>query len=248
MLFRSEITDADPVSVGPVFEKYFAEEPPFGPGDNKKVEFPDAFTIQSLAEWTEENGQYLFVVSGDELFRKGCESCDKLYPKKTLVEVLNHVASDDEKLAAFIRSETAKRADEIATEAKRQFEDYFFWVEDEDGDAEVSVTNLEPSGDPEIIEIKSGEAVVQMAFHANSQAHLSYSDSSTGIWDSEDGRMMFMEEREEEVDLDDDLVVEFHVTFEGADPDTFEIDQVKLTEPSEGYGIKTQEAEDWPYK
>ena len=32
------------------------------------------------------------------------------------------------------------------------------------------------------------------------------------------------------------------------DPDSFEIDDIQLTEPAEGYAIKTRDAADWPYK
>ena len=112
----------------------------------------------------------------------------------------------------------------------------------------MNVSEIEITGDPEIIEIRNSEAVVQMTFHVNFKAHLSYSDSSTGVWDSEAGRMMFMEERQEDVERDDEFIVDVHVTYQGADPKSFEIDQIELTEPREGYAIKTQDAADWPYK
>ena len=160
----------------------------------------------------------------------------------------DHVASDDKKLADFIRAETANRKDDIAAEAKRHFEDYHFWVDDEDGEVEISVTDIEADGDPEIIEAKPSECVVQMTFRVDFEAQLSYSDTTTGIWDSEDGRMMFMEQREEDVSLNEYLVVDVHATFEGTDPESFEIDDVQIMEPSKGYAIKTREAADWPYK
>ena len=84
---KAKIIDTSGVSAGPVFEKYFADEPPFAAGDKKKFEFPDAFAIQALAEWTEDHCQELFVVSGDELYRKGCEWCAQMHAKTTLAEV-----------------------------------------------------------------------------------------------------------------------------------------------------------------
>src|ERR1017187_3837474 len=134
----------------------------------------------------------------------------------------DHVASDDKKLADFIRAETANRKDDIAAEAKRHFEDYHFWVDDEDGEVEISVTDIEADGGPEIIEAKPSECVVQMTLRVDFEAQLSYSDTTTGIWDSEDGRMMFMEQREEDVSLNEYLVVDVHATFEGTDPESFE--------------------------
>jgi hypothetical protein len=245
---KAEVVDTDDVQVAPVFEKYFGGAPPFGHGDSKKSEFPDAFVLQALREWTEDRGEHLFVVSGDDLFRDGCGTCDELHAARTLAEVLDHVASDDKKLAGFIRSETAKRADDIANDAKSQFEDRLYWVADEEGDAEVEVANITATGDPEIIQVTSGEAIVQMTFRVTYNAHLSYTDSSTGVWDSEDGRMMFMEHREEDVEREEEVVVEVRVVFMGTDPEAFGIEDVDLTEPADGFAIKTEDAEDWPYK
>lgn len=65
---KATILDVTELSVGDVFEKYFAGEPPFGNAETKKHEFPDAFAIQALAEYTEENDLPMFVVSGDQFF------------------------------------------------------------------------------------------------------------------------------------------------------------------------------------
>jgi hypothetical protein len=171
-----------------------------------------------------------------------------MHPKASLAEVLDHVASDDKKLADFIRSETVKRQHAIAEEAKRLFEDFHFWVHDEDGEVEIRVTDIEFGGDTEIIEAKPTECTVQVTFSAKFNAYLTYSDATTGIYDHEDGRMMFMEEREETVSRDEVLVVDVHATFDGTDPESFDIDGVDVVDPAKGYGIRTREASEWPYK
>ena len=53
----------------------------------------------------------------------------------------------------------------------------YFWVEDEDGDATVEVTDIVPIGDPEIIEINEEEASMQYTFDVNYTAYLSYKDN-----------------------------------------------------------------------
>lgn len=87
----------------------------------------------------------MFVVSSDKLFQEACGKCPQLLPKKTLIEVLDHVASDDAQLATFVRSETMKRIAAIGAKAKEEFEDRYYWVEDQDGDAQVQITKLAPA-------------------------------------------------------------------------------------------------------
>lgn len=91
------VVDATEQDAAPIFEKYFAGKPPFGSGEKRK-EFPDAFVADSLIEWTDDESQELFVVSGDDLFVEACKECKELHPVKDLVDLLDHVASDDRKL------------------------------------------------------------------------------------------------------------------------------------------------------
>ena len=80
---RAEIIDTAALPAGPVLEKYFASEPPFGTGD-KKSEFPDAFVVNSLVEWTKKNAEPLYVISGDKPFKHACEPHETLYGYATL--------------------------------------------------------------------------------------------------------------------------------------------------------------------
>jgi hypothetical protein len=244
---KAAIIDTSEQEAGPVFEKYFAGKPPFGAGD-KKNEFPDAFVVQALIAWTHDHVADLFVVSGDKPFVDACAECGELHAKAALAEVLDHVASDDKKLADFIRSELVDRAHVIAKEAKSLFEDLGFHVEDQNGDVEVVVTDIDLDGEPEILEVSGKEATVQMKFAPRFDEHLSYDDSNTGIWDSEDEEMMFMDHKEETVQRTDELLVDVRVTFEGTDPGKFRIENVDLVEPARGYGITTPELEGYPWK
>jgi hypothetical protein len=243
---KATVIETADLSVGDVLDKYFASQPPFGDGEKKKYEFPDAFAVQALAEWAEDHDVPMFVVSRDNLFQQACGACSHLIPKTTINEVLDHVASDDEQLAAFVRTETVKRIDSIAKEAKADFEDRHYWVEDEDGDAEVEVTDLTPAIEPEIIELDKNEAVLQLSISAEYKADLSYNDSATASYS--EGELVYVERRDEQIEDKQELTVQIEVMFEDMDPGSFEILGVSVIEPSDGFGIETQNARDWPYK
>jgi hypothetical protein len=169
-----------------------------------------------------------------------------LVPKKTISEVLDHVASDDAQLAAFVRAETIKRIDEIKARAKSEFEDRFYWVEDENGDAEVRITQLTPIGEPEILTIDKETAALQWSIAADYKADLSYDDSGTASYD--EGDLVYVEHRDEEVERAVDMVVEIEASYEQMDTESFEIIGISLIEPPDGFGIETQNNYDWPYK
>jgi hypothetical protein len=237
------ITD---LNSGDVLEKYFTSAPPFGNKKTKKHEFPDAFAIQALAEYAERNELPMFVVSGDQLFQDACETCSHLVPKKTISEVLDHVASDDAQLAAFVRAETTKRIDQIKIEAKKEFEDRFYWVEDEGGDATVEIMRLTSAYEPEILTIDKETATLQWRIAADYKADLSYDDSATASYD--EGDLVYVEHRDEEVEREVELVVEVEVSYEQMDTDSFEVIGISLVEPPDGFGVETQNDYDWPYK
>ena len=243
---NATIIDASAITAGNVIEKYFTGEPPFGPGEKKKHEFPDAFAIQTLAEWAENHDHLMLVVSGDQLFRDACSACSHLIPKGTINEVLNHVASDDEQLSAFVRVETMKRIEEILTKAKSEFEDRYYWVEGENGEATVEIINMTPADEPEIIEIDTEKSTLQLFIATDYKAHLSYDDSATASYD--EGDLVYVEHRDEEVERDAELTVEIEVGFEKMDPDNFDIIGISLVKPSDGFGIETKDDYDWPYK
>jgi|SRR5690625_249732 len=54
------------MDVKEIFEAYFNQEPPFGPNNNKKHEFPDAFALKMLEKWAEEKGEKILLFSQDK--------------------------------------------------------------------------------------------------------------------------------------------------------------------------------------
>ena len=59
---------------------------------------------------------------------------------------------------------------------------------------------------------------------------------------------MYVEHRNEEVERDEDLTVEIEVAYNPMNSGSFEIIAISLIESFDGFGIKTQDNCDWPYK
>ena len=233
------------IKAGEVLEKYFAVKPPFAAAENKRYEFPDAFAIDALIQWAYESECTVFVVTGDEKFREACNRIP-LVPKETLNDVLDHVASDNESFAALVRRYCMEHLFDIEKTAKGEFEDRFYWVEDQDGDAEVYVYDLTPMPEPQIIEIDLESATLHLDMTAEYSAHLSYIDSGSSNYS--EGELVFADRKEEDVKREHELTMEIFVTYERMDPDTFEIENIRLIDPSDGFGIQTEIDHDWPNK
>jgi hypothetical protein len=83
---------------------------------------------------------------------------------------------------------------------------------------------------------------------ATYSAELSYNDSATAVYDSEDGSVFYFDRKKERVEREQELVVEVEVAYNAFDPDSFEIMGVSVTDPPDSFGIETEENYDWPYK
>ena len=170
-----------------------------------------------------------------------CEPVWRLKHFEDLSKILDHVASDSDR-AEFLRSEVASRIAEISKAVTKRFESYGFWVDESDGEAVVTITEIEADGEPEILEFNALTAKVQVTFQATFNAELTYDDPNSGIWDGEEGQMLFVEQREDTVEREVELIAVVDVGFEGKDSEMFLIDSIQLVSPDEGYGIETDES------
>ena len=236
------------IKAGPIFEKYFASIAPFRDTADKKFEFPDAFVLEALGQWAEEREDFVFVISGDELFRDGCRKFTGLIPMTTLVELLDYLANEAQQRADFVRERVKDDLDRIRRKTKEAFEGNEFWVEDEDGEATVIVDDLVLIEGPEIISLDADFGTLQLVFDADYTALLDYRDSATSVYDHETNRLIYAEEREEHVKGMVSLTVEIEVLFDEDNPDEVRIESVNIVSPSEGFGIKPSRIANWPYK
>jgi hypothetical protein len=72
-------------------------------------------------------------------------------------------------------------------------------------------------------------------FEIEYDAHISWEDSGTGIYDSDEGRMMFMEERTTTVHKTHEASVDVHLTFDVLAP---KVDEIDLVHPTNSIGIR----------
>ena len=191
-----------------------------------------------LVEWTEKNAEPLYVISGDKPFQNACQPHKTLYEYATLSTLLDRIIVAGA-VAVFIRDQILGRIEDIKEDAKQEFEDRIYFVVDEDGEAEMSVQSLEFDGQLEIIEADDDSAMVEVHFRGKFHAHLSYNDSSTGMYDNETKSMMFMEHKHETLDQEEEFIIEVRVEFEVFDPDSFEIKETSLVQPDDGYSVST---------
>lgn len=82
------ILPTDKVNVNFVFHKYFCAEPPFEAGNKKKHEFPDAFSLETIEEYSKNNGQAI-ILSEDNGWKIFANSSENLYSFDDLAELLN---------------------------------------------------------------------------------------------------------------------------------------------------------------
>lgn len=230
------------VSLDEVLDDYFTGKPPFDTAD-KKAEFPDAITVKALVDWGDAEGAEILVVSGDHGVRSACAPVDYLHENDTVQAMLDHVANDDKRRADFIRQQIEKHQEEIKRQVIEGFQDRYFFVIDENGDAEVTVENA-ALGDVEILEIGDDEATVEVSFKIDYEADVSYDDPDMMSYDSETGQTFSWATREDTVHRRAFVRAEVGVIFDGLDPDNFDINYITVTDPADSFGVPLYDPRD----
>ena len=192
---KAEVIDTSALPAGPCSKSISRPSRRSALG-TRSQKFPDAFVVHGLVEWTKENAEPLYVVSGDKPFRHACQPYKTLNEYATLSTLLDRIIVDDP-VGDFIRDQILERIEDIKENAKQEFEDRLYNVDNEDGDAEMSLQSLKLDSQPEIIEADDDSAMVEIHFKGNFDAHLSYYDSSTGMYDNETKSMICMEYKRE---------------------------------------------------
>ena len=83
---RSQTVPALEIPARAVFDRYFAGTPPFDRRGSK--EFPDAFVVEALARYCNNNDVSMYVVSGDVALRKAAAERDALLPLERIEDIL----------------------------------------------------------------------------------------------------------------------------------------------------------------
>lgn len=182
---KAEIISATSVSAAAVFEKYFQKQPPFGPA-KKKEEFPDAFVLGALEEWCSRTKQKLYVVSSDADMQSGCNDRGPLIHLKSITEFVDLVLRAEEDEADFLAQFFVDNPGPIIEAVTREFEDRYIYLEDEDGDGEASVSQVE-LGCVAVVSLGENEVVLELDATISFDARVSYQDpDATGNYKSAD--------------------------------------------------------------
>jgi hypothetical protein len=223
------------VSSQAIFERYFMADPPFGPGKSKS-EFPDAFVLQVLENWCKDNTASMYVVSGDLAMKAFCEHSECLHYLPTTQKFLDLVTRFNEDEASSVASKAFKLNEEkVRKSIESTFKSWGFYLKDQVGeDVEIEFVDSMELGEPDLLEVSPGEALFALEFTINFTANLAFDDPDSGIWDSEEKVMLFVETAHETIEETLDLEAEIRLR---CDPSHPEQAQVKCESINNGKDI-----------
>lgn len=208
--------DFDNVNVAAVFDLYFSKKPPFGLG-KKKNEFPDAFVLEILSAWAEEEQQEVYIASSDTDIEEGIKNYARLHYAGTLEQLLDKVAREFDNLIPSAEGAVQALEKEIEETICRKFEELGFVLDDQDG--EVSEARaLEASFVASLLHVEdlgngSGAATFDLVTSIKFEADLTYDDMDTAIYDSEDKQYYVLNVVDETVDGFEVFQANLEVTF-----------------------------------
>lgn len=205
--------DTNKVSIRSVFDLYFKQKPPFGKG-KKKAEFPDAFIIAALNNWSRMRKKRISIVSTDGDMRAACDKNLNMRFFSKLSEFLESVniyykqkLTEDLLLAFDVR-----RAD-IAKAIEGEFPDQGFILYDQDGDVGDIYNVCVEIQETHLTGIGAASAEFELTVTISFDTELSYTDPDSWIYDSEDKEVIYMGTIEETVSNSIDVLVNITAGF-----------------------------------
>jgi hypothetical protein len=195
-----------------ILEAYFSADPPFGPGDDKRREFPDAISLAAVAAHFKGEGGY--VITEDKGLQEACKAYPHIKVLPRLEDFLSAELADHDDVSWITAALEAQR-DELETAITEAFQEDYFYLDDQEGDVEkVEVEELE-SEDPVLIETTKDEGTVSVKCRIAYSAEISYDDPDMTVH-SEGERYSFGT-------VDEEVTREEWATFKV----TFQIDRVE---------------------
>jgi len=208
-----EILDLDVNVVPEVFESYFSRRSPFNEGKNK-YEFPDAFILEGLTAWAEQNNQKIYVVSEDDGFVNYCSEKSNMVSIHQLRELLALFYHDYEPTADHLNTVIKQNYIAISNRIAKDFSQFGFILIDENGDVEdINVKQVEVL-DHDIIRISSRETSIVAVAQVKYSAFISYDDYSYATYDREDDVYYNVEREEMEITREQQVNIEIGIKFD----------------------------------
>lgn len=172
------IIDSYSVSVEKIFEDYFQIHPPFNEGKKRK-EFPDAFVLKSLSDWSRKNNQKTVVVSPDPDFERFCKKSDHLVYFPSAEAYLNFLMVGENfanlKTLEIFNSNKAAVESKIQDVIYEEFADRQFTVEGEhDSEIEHVSVSLVNFLDWYFLEVTESKIDAEVEFEVEFQGTYRY--------------------------------------------------------------------------
>ena len=226
----------------PIFESYFAREPPFDHADSK--EFPDAYVVEVLDQWCKNQSVLMYVVTRDKAMQRAAKRTATLLPLSSLDELLQIVAE--------------AQSPDIVQRAEQMLKSPAVWdkleesVRDQIGHLGVIYTG--DLFDGEAIEHFVGNDPLELlGFHVLSVSpdeigilaklkvpvtvEVQYQDTTDAFYDKEEGTYFGAETAIREIE--DDVTISVFLTIDPRSQAVLEIDiltqDVHVSEPYETY-------------
>lgn len=241
------------ISPEDVFNNYFESKPPFGTKENKKHEFPDAFSLVMLEEWLSENKRTCLTISKDNDIQDYASK--HLSPVEDPAKYLDakireiHERNKDRALALIetaINDFKDKILESIKDSLVEQIEQDLNYIEHEGRNIE-NVEQIEVNGlelddfsvikyewDETLDEIK---ATLELSISFEFKADLGYENHDHAYWDSEDQKYYNVEYETQTVSQSETnrLILELDFSVKNEKPNLFdfnieEIDPIELDE------------------
>ncbi len=230
-LFLSEcnatIINASSIDASKVFEDYFKGKAPFGEG-KKKCEFPDAFVVKALKKWCKENNQKICIVSEDPDFEKACKDQDIFVYLSSLAKYIDIILADKDKLIELIHDKINIDKEKIYKAIIPEIKDYNMVVMDADPEAEAIVEGVEIQkiSDVSVIGISENSAIIEASILARLDIYVNCYDPDSWYKDWEDKSIHYWDKIETNFEREEQIHVEFEISFDRDSFDEFEIDRV----------------------
>lgn len=227
-----EVISIDDVSPSLIFDMYFKGIPPFS--TKKKNEFPDAFSIVALENQFRQKNEKIYIVSDDGDLKSYCVESDTLIYEPSLESLFDSLIKVNNFKHQFIISVYDANYEKIESNLNEYFVEHGFVLIGEDGEIEkVDVQSIELDEDPYIIEVdEEGEGTATIAFNASVvfTADISYVDYSNSYYDKEEGKYLYLETVNTEIDDDITVPVLMKINYNFNDKDEIEVNSISLNE------------------
>jgi len=210
-----------------VFEKYFAREPPFGQG-KKKAEFPDAFVLETLEEWSKKTGNVVHVLSTDPDMKSYCERSDRLLYVPTVEAFVDSVISRDESISSAVRRTLSGHTETIRDIIVNQEVMSDVILMDEDGEGTTSEVHNVAVGSISLVHLTKTKATVEFQVTIDLEIQTVYDDYDTASYDSEEDKYLVWDKKYKTIHRTVKAPVEMSFEFSATDESIFTLHQVEI--------------------